>query len=167
MMTLNWYVILSAGVIPLLVGFFWYHPRIFGNAWMKASGMTEEKGKQANMALTFGGTLILGMMLSLAMVSMTIHQTHMMSTLMNVTGFGQEGSEVDAYFKDFMSRYGTEFRSFRHGLLHGIFGGVLIALPVLAVNALFEQRSFKYIAINAGYWIVTMGLMGGVVCAFA
>jgi hypothetical protein len=44
--------------------------------------------------------------------------------------------------------------------------GFLIALPVLATNALFEQKSFKYVAINAGYWIVTLALMAGIINAW-
>jgi hypothetical protein len=32
---------------------------------------------------------------------------------------------------------------------------------------LFERRSWKYIFMNAGYWIVSMMLMGAVICKFA
>jgi hypothetical protein len=32
---------------------------------------------------------------------------------------------------------------------------------------LFERRSWKYIFINAGYWILTLTLMGGIICAYA
>jgi len=45
--------------------------------------------------------------------------------------------------------------------------GILFALPILATNAMFERKSFKYIAINAGYWIITIGLMGGVISQWA
>jgi len=41
-----------------------------------------------------------------------------------------------------------------------------IAMPVLVTNALFEQKSFKYILINVGYWIVTFAIMGGIVNAW-
>lgn len=34
--------ILVAGVSALVVGFVWYNPKVFGNAWMKAAGMTDE-----------------------------------------------------------------------------------------------------------------------------
>ena len=44
--------------------------------------------------------------------------------------------------------------------------GFLVAMPVLSTNALFEQKSFKYVMINAGYWIVTMALMGGLINAW-
>jgi hypothetical protein len=39
-------------------------------------------------------------------------------------------------------------------------------LPILATNALFERKGFKYIAINAAYWIITLAVMGGIICQF-
>jgi hypothetical protein len=29
---------------------------------------------------------------------------------------------------------------------------------------MFEKKSVKYVAINAGYWIVTLAIMGGIIC---
>ncbi len=52
-------------------------------------------------------------------------------------------------FADTLAIYGNDFRTFKHGMLHGTIAGIGLALPVIAVNALFERRSFKYIAINA------------------
>ena len=64
-------------------------------------------------------------------------------------------------------KHGTEaFMTFKHGALHGSMLGLFVALPVFATNALFEMKSFKYVAINAGYWIVTMALMGGIINAW-
>ena len=91
----------------------------------------------------------------------------MMSTLMNVPGCGEEGSEINNYYLDFMAKYGNEFRTFKHGALHGLIGGIITALPVIAVNGLFEQKGFKYIMINAGFWICCMILMGGIISCCA
>lgn len=38
---INWLAILAAAS-SLVIGFLWYGP-LFGKAWMKESGMTEEK----------------------------------------------------------------------------------------------------------------------------
>lgn len=43
-----------------------------------------------------------------------------------------------------------------YGFLTG-FGWIFFAL---AVNSFFEQRSWKYILINGGYWIITFTVMG-------
>jgi len=40
-------------------------------------------------------------------------------------------------------------------------------LPVMGVNALFERKGFKYIAINVGFWTVSLALMGGIICQWA
>lgn len=37
-----------------------------------------------------------------------------------------------------------------------------LVLPIMATNALFERKGFKYIMVNWGYWALTMALMGGV-----
>lgn len=66
----------------------------------------------------------------------------------------------------FMTEYGDAFRTFKHGALHGFITGVFIALPITAINALFEQKSWKYILINAGYWIVSLTNMGAIICGW-
>jgi hypothetical protein len=63
--------------------------------------------------------------------------------------------------------YGTNFRSFKHGALHGTIMAVLFAFPILAINALFERKGAKYIFIHLGYWVITIALMGGVICGWA
>jgi hypothetical protein len=58
------------------------------------------------------------------------------------------------------------YDSFQHGAFHGFFLGLMIATPVLVVNALFERRPANYILINSGYWIVTLTLMCGILDAW-
>lgn len=82
-----------------------------------------------------------------------------------VGGFN-EVDQAKESFQVFMNDYGTAFRTFKHGVLHGVLAGIFIVLPVLGTNALFERKSAKYIFINSGYWIVTLGLMGGIICAW-
>lgn len=166
-MSINWFVVLGAGLIPLILGFVWYHPKVFGSAWMKEASVSMDNAKQMNMSLIFGLTLLFGIFLSMAMLTITIHQMHMMSTLMNVPGFGKEGTEVNNYYMDFLAKYGKEFRTFKHGALHGLIGGIFIVLPIVAVNAMFEQKKAKYILINTGFWTACMILMGGIVCQWS
>ena len=71
------------------------------------------------------------------------------------------------YFQDFLAQYGDRFRTFGHGALHGSMVGLLIVLPVMGTNALFEKKSIKYVMINAGYWTITLALMGGILCQTA
>ena len=165
-MEFNWLVLIISAFIPLLVGFVWYHPKVFGTAWMKASGHTEASLKDGNWGIVFGVSLIFSLLLALILSTMTIHQLHLTSILLNEPGFGDPQSETGQYFTNFMQRFGGNFRTFQHGAMHGTLAGILFALPVLGTNALFERKGFRYIAINAGYWIVSAALMGGVLCAY-
>jgi hypothetical protein len=51
------------------------------------------------------------------------------------------------------------------GLLYGCLTGVWIFCGI-AIVALFEQRSAKYIFINGGYMLVALTLMGGIIGAW-
>lgn len=160
-MEMNFLILLLAGLIPMIIGFIWYNPKVFGNTWMKAADMTEDKMKGANMALIFGLSYLFSVLLASALMGIVIHQFGVFSLVggnaeLLSTGIGAE----------FMAKYGNDFRTFKHGLLHGFIAGFTFALPILATNALFERKGFKYIAVNAGYWITTLGLMGGVICQF-
>ncbi|MEZ5045971.1 MAG: DUF1761 domain-containing protein [Chitinophagaceae bacterium] len=163
---MNFYIVFLTALVPLLVGFLWYNPKIFGTAWMNASGMTEEKAKGANMPLIFGLTYVLGLFLSTALYPMVIHQMGVFSVL-QTPDFNTPNSEASLFFKDFYSKYGSNFRTFKHGVFHGVLGGLFIGLPIIAVNALFERKGFKYIAINVGYWVISMAIMGGIICQWA
>ena len=60
-MPINWLAVLVAALVPTLIGFLWYS-LLFEKAWMKASGMTEEKIKGGNMPVIFGVSLLLSVM---------------------------------------------------------------------------------------------------------
>ncbi|MEZ4720494.1 MAG: DUF1761 domain-containing protein [Flavobacteriales bacterium] len=167
MVELHVWIIPVAALIPMVMGFIWYNPKVVGTAWMKEAGMDEEKMKGANMAVIFGLSYLFACMLAGAMMQMTIHQLGFQSMLMNEPGMGEAGSDIMIFMQEMMEKYGTNFRTFKHGAFHGFLGSFLIAFPVLATNALFERKSWKYIWINVGYWAITMTLMGGVVCQFA
>ncbi len=40
-------VILAAGVVSVIIGYIWYHPRIFGGLWMRLAGITPEMAERA------------------------------------------------------------------------------------------------------------------------
>lgn len=167
MIEIKFWVIFIAGIIPLIMGFIWYNPKTLGTAWMNAAGLTEEKLKGANMPLIFFLSYIFSCMVASVLMSLTIHQMGFQSSLMNEPGFGAAGSDIMNYIADYVAKYGHAFRTFKHGAFHGTITGIFIALPIIAITALFERRSWKYIWINAGYWIISMMLMGGFVCHFA
>ena len=164
MLEFNFLVILLAALIPMVLGFIWYNPKVFGNAWMAAADMNEEKMKGANMAVIFIISFILSVLLAFSMVGITIHQFGVQSLFMADPEFITEGSAVQTQFSDLMTQFDGAFRTFKHGALHGTIAGLFFALPVLGTNALFERKGWKYILVNCGYWTVCLALMGGVIC---
>jgi Protein of unknown function (DUF1761) len=58
---LNYLAILVAALSTFLIGGLWYSPAVFGKAWMKENGFTEESLKGGNMAKIFGLAFILGL----------------------------------------------------------------------------------------------------------
>ena len=165
MIELNWFVVLSTALVPLAVGALWYGP-LFGKAWMVEADMSEDKIMGANMMKIYGLALVFGLMLAVGLTPIVIHQMGVFSTLQNL-GVETPGSEANLYLQDFMTKYGTNFRTFKNGAVHRFITGLFILLPVMATNALFERRSWKYIFMNVGYWALSAAIMGGIISAFA
>ncbi|MDG1730496.1 MAG: DUF1761 domain-containing protein [Algibacter sp.] len=157
---LNFPAILVAAVSALVVGFIWYNPKVFGNTWMKEAGMTDEAIKGGNMSKIFILAFIFAVLLAMTMMQMSIHQTGALSLI------GGDASKALPSYTAFMADYGDAFRTYKHGALHGVLAGFFVALPIIGTNALFERKSGKYIVINAGYWVVTLGIMGAIVCGW-
>jgi Protein of unknown function (DUF1761) len=137
-MEMNWLAVIVAAITSLLLGFVWYHPKVFGTAWMQDAGMTEEKARQGNMGVTFGTTFVMGLIVAWGMThyGFVVHQGH------------------------------DGFDTFKHGVYHGGQLGLLFGATGVVVNALFEQRGWRYIFINAGYWVTLLSIMGGILSAW-
>lgn len=167
MMELNYKMLAIAALVPLVMGFLWYGPMLFKNAWMKEMGFTEESLKGGNMALIFGLSYVFSFFAATFLQTVVIHQFAVQSVLLGEPGFTEGTGEAYTYLQDFMNTYGDRFRTFKHGALHGAMTGLFLVLPVMGTNALFERKSLKYVAINVGYWTVTLALMGGILCQYA
>lgn len=56
----NIWAVLVAALSTFLIGGLWYSPALFGKAWMRENGFTEESLKGGNMAKIFGLAFFLG-----------------------------------------------------------------------------------------------------------
>ncbi|MFK6999738.1 DUF1761 domain-containing protein [Flavobacterium oreochromis] len=157
-MHINVLSIIVASLVTLLTGFIWYNPKIFGTIWMLEAGITEEKMKKGNMIKIFSLTLFYSFLLSFIIAPAVNHEIGAMQAA--------GGNANDAALIDFLKIHHGRFLSFKHGALHGSMLGIFFALPIIAINSLFEQKSWKYIAINAGYWILSLGIMGAIICGW-
>lgn len=156
---MNFLAILVAALSTLVVGFIWYGP-LFGKAWMAENGFTEEELKKGGMLKIFGFTIIFSLMFAFFMQVLVIHQ---FGAYGMIGGDATKGSQS---FVDFMAEYGKAFRTYNHGALHGFMAGIFFAFPMIAVNGLFERKSWKYIFIHSGYWLVCMTIIGAIICGW-
>ncbi len=160
-MPTNWYMILVAGLIPLAIGSIYYSPAVAGKQWMKVNGFTEESLEGGNMALIFGLTYLLSCAFALFIPQFTIHTVGFVQLMVEHASPGSPGYEL---YNSIMTDYGSQYRSFGHGALHGAIFSVLIALPLIAIVALFERRGGVYILIHWIYWMICSVLMSGLLC---
>ncbi len=133
MENVNWLSLILATLVPMVMGFVYYHKALFGKAWMASIGMTEEKAKEANMAVVFGVSIVMSFLIAFFMLNFC-------------NGAGQEG----------------EFDTFKHGAAHGVIISLFFVIPIFITNGLFEQKSWTNMLINAGYWLITLAIMGGI-----
>ena len=124
-------------ITPMVIGFFYYHKAVFGKVWMDSIGITEEKAKMANMAVTFGVSIVLSFLLSFFLLNF------------NNSGINQEG----------------DFDTFQHGAWHGTFLAITVVTPVIITIGLFEQKTWRNMLINVLYWVITLSIMGGILDA--
>jgi len=123
-----------ATLVPMIMGFVYYHKALFGNAWMASVGLTEEKIKEANMGVTMGVSLVMSFLIAFFMVGFC-------------NGEGQEGV----------------YDTYGHGAAHGVIISLFFVIPIFITNGLFEQKSWTNMLINAGYWLITLAIIGAVV----
>jgi hypothetical protein len=161
-MEINFLAPVVAAFTTLLVGFIWYHPKVLGTLWMKEANLTQDELQKGNMLKIFGLTFVFSIFIGMIMQALTIHQLGAHGMI----GGGTKLAEAKPSFAAFMADYGTAFRTAKHGALHGFFTGLLFAFPMIAINGLFERRSWKYIFIHSGYWIVSLTIIGAIVCAW-
>lgn len=57
--TVNWLGIFLATIASFLLGFCWYHSRVFGSRWQREVGLSDEELNQGNIAGVFGGGFVL------------------------------------------------------------------------------------------------------------
>jgi hypothetical protein len=158
----NWFAVCAiAALIPMIMGFIWYSKAVFGNAWMRVNRFHPEDMKGGNMALTFILTYIFSYLIAMFMSTVVIHQFALSSIIAN-----DKSDTAKTWITETMKTYGGNFRTFKHGALHGSIASIFFVLPVISIISLFEKRGWKYVMIHWGYWLITLALMGGVLCQF-
>lgn len=165
---MNYIAFIVAALIPMIIGAVWYGP-LFGKIWMRSCGMTEEKMKSGNMPMTIGLSLLLAVILTMVIGMLSVHDNMVEGALYYVTNktmVPTPGSEEASWLAYYYDTLAPANYNFQHGAFHGGLFGLLLFLPIIGNIALYEQKGWKYVAINVGYWVLCAALMGGIIAAW-
>ncbi|MEO5980084.1 MAG: DUF1761 domain-containing protein [Chryseolinea sp.] len=121
---LNYWAILVSALSTFAIGGLWYSPAVFGKAWMRENGFTEESMKGSNMAKIFGLTFLLALIaaVNLAMFMGPEDKPAMGALWGFLAGFGWVATFVGTH-------YLFERRSFTLFLINA--GYSVVALTVM------------------------------------
>ncbi len=138
----NWMAVGLAALVPMILGFVYYHPKVLGGIWMRANGFTLESIGKGPKPVMFVVALVLSFLLSFWL-------------MLNTTGPGQD-----------VAPDGHSYVTFGHGVAHGVLVSLTVLLPVLGTQSIFEKRGWSGVFVNLGYWLVTLSVMGGILSAW-
>ncbi|MCI0542311.1 DUF1761 domain-containing protein [bacterium] len=138
---INYLAVLVAAIANMVVGFLWYGP-LFGKPWADMMGLKfdspEAKMAMQKKALPSYAASFVG---ALIMACVLAHLLVYSSSYMGVSG-------VSA------------------GLSAGFWSWLGFVAPVTVGIVFWEQKPWKLWFINAGYWLVTMLVMGVVLATW-
>lgn len=134
---INIIAVLLAGVASMVIGFLWYSKLLFGPAWQKARGLSDEALKAD--AKSVNKFYALSFVLSLITAYVLAH----------VMAFS------DAYY---------HYPPLQTGLYSAFYMWLGFVMPVQFTGELFGDRKWKVFFINTGYqlvWLLKAGLIIG------
>ena len=165
MAELNWWLLPLTALIPLIIGHFWYG-QLFKSQWLRYAEITNERAESVNLVKVLLLSYGFGLLASYIALIYSVHQVAIFQVFLFDPATQDASSSISQSIQEFMSNYGTRHRTFGHGVIHGMELALFISLPLIGMHTLFENRSFKYAMIHIGFWIVCLGLIGGVLCQF-
>ena len=126
----NWLAVVLGALAFFAVGAVWYGA-LFGKAWQREVGLSDEQLRASNMPLLFAACFVLELVVAW-MLAHLIARTSPAPHVIMMFAFG--------------------------------FGAFLMT-PAVGINYLYQRKSLKLFAIDAGHFIVGMVAMGGVFVA--
>ncbi|MCR4324098.1 MAG: DUF1761 domain-containing protein [Candidatus Curtissbacteria bacterium] len=139
MVDINYVAVLAAAISNIVIGSFWYSPMSpTGKTWMKLSGhkMDPAKAKSPEMMKLYA-------MASVAALVMAYVLAHILA-FADAAGIG-------------------------NGVMAGIVGGLWVAIGFIATSflnsVLWEGKPWMLYAVNVGYYLVALPVMGAILAA--
>jgi len=129
---INFLAVLVSALASFAIGALWYSPVLFGKAWQKELGFTDEDLQGSNMAMIFGTTLVMILIMAFGM-GMLLH-----------------------------GHYPKELITAKVGIFHGLYIGLAFVATSTAINYLYQRKSIKLWAIDSFYQITYLVLQGAI-----
>lgn len=129
----NWAALATATVAGIILGFLWYGP-LFGKQWIKLAGI-DVNAMNAKMKNGMAGTYVLMVLGTFLMAFVMLHDVVFGAAFLNISGVT---AGVQAAFWNWL--------------------GYIV--PVTLGVVLWEGKSWSLWFLNAGYYLVSMIMMG-------
>ena len=110
---LNWVGLLLCGIGSMVLGGLWYSPFLFGKAWQRGIGLSDDQLAAGNMALIYGVAFLLSIIAAAVFALLIGHRHGLLPWIAAGTG---TGAVVAAAFG---INYLFERRTFRQWLING------------------------------------------------
>mgnify|MGYP002336099642 CR=1 FL=1 len=137
---MNYFAVLLSAIAMMAIGFFWYGA-LFGKLWMEGMGINPDDAARKKEMQKAAGPAYLQMFVGALFTSF-----------------------VFSYFFGTWSS-GTAFDQAISGMFYGFLAWLGFALPVIYGRKLWEGKSFKYVAIDLGYYLVSLLVVGVIVAS--
>jgi hypothetical protein len=132
---INFLALLVSAVISFGIGAAWYSPLLFSKTWQKEVGLSDEKIRTGNMAVIFGSSFLLMLIMNFGLA---------------VILQGHAGRDISA----------------GSGFLYGLLIGIFFVSTSIGINMLYQRKSFKLWAIDAGYQVLYLAVSGAILGAW-
>ena len=137
MTTHHYLAILVSGVAYMVLGALWYSPALFGKAWMKGIGKSEEQVKKDFKPSNYLWALVGSLIAAYGIARILIMIDH--GTMLGTSAIG-----------------------LREGLMVGILAGFCFAGATFFVNDAMEGRRRSLTIVNSLYHLVGFVVMGAI-----
>lgn len=144
--TLPWLAVLLAVVVNFVLGFAWYHPKTpTGRTWMRGLKMDPDNMPKPPPA-----------MLAKSLLIQVVGAVLIMTTLAYV-------------FKAMANEYAVSMTGVEalDGAIGGFFVWLGFFLPVQLGALAWEGKPGGFVAVNAGYWLVSLAAAGAIIGAMS
>ena len=164
MLNFNYFVVIVTTIIPILLAKIWFSESI--RSLFKLAPSTSQNDLSNKSILFFAILLLLSFFFSISMHYQVIHQFHFKSMFLDEVGFNESQGSAFKAFEYIMNSYGAKFRTYGHGMFHGLLSAIFIVLPILFLFKIEFNLTKKALFYYWLYFALTMMIVGSIICHF-